>query len=73
MILQITTGIIIGTGMSFFMSGIITGVNTGIEDGFILRWMKAWGIAWLIATPKADVIGPLARKLALRIVGNTKV
>ena len=54
------------------MSGIITGVNTGVDSDFFIRWMKAWGIAWLIDTPLAVFIGPLARKLALKIIGQPK-
>ena len=67
MLVKIITGLIIGTGMSFIMSGIITIVNTGIDDAYLSRWMKARVIAWSIATPIAIIIGPLARKYATNI------
>jgi hypothetical protein len=34
--------------------------------------MKAWSIAWALATPLAVLIGPIARKLATNIIGNSK-
>ena len=72
MLLKIITGLIIGTGMSFFMSGIITIVNTGIDPEYLSRWMKAWVIAWSIATPIAIIISPIARKYAIHIESYIK-
>jgi hypothetical protein len=64
---QVITGFIMGTLMSFLMSGFITAVNTGIGAGFIGRWAIAFPIAWLAAVPLAILFTPWARALAERL------
>lgn len=66
--LRVVTGLLMGTMMSVIMSGFITLVNTGWDGDFMLRWLRSWAVAWVIAVPLAVMVGPIARKMAERLV-----
>jgi hypothetical protein len=64
---QVITGFIMGTLMSFLMSGFITAVSTGIGAGFVGRWAIAFPLAWLAAVPLAILFTPWTLTVAERL------
>ena len=59
--------LIMGFGMSLFMTLIITYVNTGIDSGYLNRFLKAWVVGLPIAISAALLIGPIAKKFVDKI------
>ena len=59
--------LIMGFGMSLFMTLIITYVNTGIDCGYLNRFLKAWVVGLPIAISAALLIGPIAKKFVDKI------
>ena len=59
--------LIMGFGMSLFMTLIITYVNTGIDSGYLNRFLKAWVVGLPIAISAALLIGPIAKKFLDKI------
>ena len=59
--------LIMGFGMSLFMSLIITYINTGIDKEFINRFLKAWAVGLPIAISTALIVGPIARRFVDKI------
>ena len=59
--------LIMGFGMSLFMTLIITYINTGIDKEFINRFLKAWAVGLPIAISTALIVGPIARRYVDKI------
>ncbi|MBD1142631.1 DUF2798 domain-containing protein [Pelagibacterales bacterium SAG-MED22] len=59
--------LIMGFGMSLFMTLIITYINTGIDKEFINRFLKAWAVGLPIAISTALIVGPIARRFVDKI------
>ena len=59
--------LIMGFGMSLFMTLIITYINTGIDNEFINRFLKAWAGGLPIAITTALIVGPIARRFVDKI------
>ena len=59
--------LIMGFGMSLFMTLIITYVNTGIDSGYLNRFLKAWVVGLPIAISAALLIGPITKKFVDKI------
>ena len=51
----LVAGLLMGSFMSFLISGVITAVNTGLDGGTFGRWMQAFPIAWGVAVPLASL------------------
>ncbi|MEO1424941.1 MAG: DUF2798 domain-containing protein [Pseudomonadota bacterium] len=64
----LTAGVIIGTFMSFIMSGVVTWVNKGGGIGFLGRWMAAWLVAWSIAVPLAIFASGVMPRIMARLI-----
>ena len=58
--------LIMGFGMSLFMTLIITYINTGLDVDFLNRWFKAFLAGFPIAVVAAAVIAPIAKKLTTK-------
>jgi len=54
--------LIMGFGLSLFMTLIITYINTGMDSGYIKRFFKAWSIGLPIAIATSLLVGPIAKK-----------
>lgn len=68
---RLFTGLLMGTMMSFVMSGFITAVNTGVGPDFLGRWVTtAFPLAWALAVPLAIAVGPWAQGMAERIAAG---
>ena len=59
--------LIMGFGMSLFMTLIITYINTGIDKEFINRFLRAWAVGLPIAISTALIVGPIARRFVDKI------
>ena len=59
--------LIMGFGMSLFMTLIITYINTGIDSDYPKRFLKAWSIGLPIAIVTSLLVGPIAKKFVDRI------
>ena len=59
--------LIMGFGMSLFMTLIITYINTGMDNEYIQRFLKAWTISLPIAIGTALLIGPITKKFVDKI------
>ena len=59
--------LIMGFGMSLFMTLIITYVNTGLDNGYINRFLKAWVVGLPIAITATLLVGPIAKKFVDKI------
>ena len=59
--------LIMGFGMSLFMTLIITYINTGIDSDYPRRFLKAWSIGLPIAIATALLVGPIAKRFVDRI------
>ena len=54
--------LIMGFGMSLFMTLIITYINTGIDNDYPRRFFKAWSIGLPIAVATSLLVGPIAKR-----------
>ena len=59
--------LIMGLGMSLFMTLIITYINTGMDNEYAQRFFKAWSVSLPIAIIAALVLGPPIKKLVDKI------
>ena len=59
--------LIMGFGMSLFMTLIITYINTGIDNDYPRRFFKAWSIGLPIAVVTSLLVGPIAKRFVDRI------
>ena len=59
--------LIMGFGMSLFMTLIITYINTGMDSGYTKRFFKAWSIGLPIAIATSLLVGPIAKKFVDKI------
>ncbi len=59
--------LIMGFGMSLFMTLIITYINTGIDSDYPRRFLKAWSIGLPIAIATSLLVGPIAKRFVDRI------
>ena len=59
--------LIMGFGMSLFMTLIITYINTGIDSDYPRRFLKAWSIGLPIAIATSLLVGPIAKRFVERI------
>ena len=59
--------LIMGFGMSLFMTLIITFINTGMDSDFPRRFFKAWSVGLPIAIATSLLVGPIAKKFVDRI------
>ena len=53
--------LILGFGMSLFMTLIITYINTGMDNGYFRRFLKAWSVGLPIAIATSLLVGPIAK------------
>lgn len=58
--------------MSFIISGVMLYIAVGFVSNFFYLWMLGWGKALVVAYPCVLVVGPLASKLASKIVSHPK-
>ena len=54
--------ILMGFGMSLFMTLIITYINTGIDIDYPKRFLKAWAVGLPIAIATSLIVGPIIKK-----------
>ena len=54
--------LIMGFGMSLFMTLIITYINTGMDSDYPRRFFKAWSVGLPIAIVTSLLVGPFAKK-----------
>ena len=59
--------LIMGFGMSLFMTLIITYINTGMDNEYIQRFLKAWSVSLPIAIITSLVVGPPTKKFVDKI------
>ena len=59
--------LIMGFGMSLFMTLIITYINTGMDINYPKRFFKAWSVGLPIAIITSLLVGPIAKKFVDRI------
>ena len=59
--------LIMGFGMSLFMTLIITFINTGMDNDFPRRFFKAWSVGLPIAIATSLLVGPIAKRFVDRI------
>ena len=59
--------IIMGFGMSLFMTLIITYINTGMDGDYPRRFFKAWSVGLPIAIATSLLVGPIAKRFVERI------
>ena len=59
--------LIMGFGMSLFMTLIITYINTGMDNEYIQRFFKAWSVGLPIAIITSLVVGPPTKKFVDKI------
>ena len=59
--------LIMGFGMSLFMTLIITYINTGMDDGYPIRFLKAWSVSLPIAIITSLFVGPPTKKFVDKI------
>ena len=59
--------LIMGFGMSLFMTLIITYINTGMDNDYIQRFFKAWSVSLPIAIITSLVVGPPTKKFVDKI------
>ena len=59
--------LIMGFGMSLFMTLIITYINTGIDFGYPRRFFKAWSVGLPIAIITSLLVGPIAKRFVDKI------
>ena len=59
--------LIMGFGMSLFMTLIITYINTGMDNQYAQRFFKAWSVSLPIAIIAALVLGPPIKRLVDKI------
>ncbi len=59
--------LIMGFGMSLFMTLIITFINTGMDSDFPRRFFKAWSVGLPIAIATSLMVGPIAKRFVDRI------
>ena len=59
--------LIMGFGMSLFMTLIITYINTGIDSNYLRRFFKAWSVGLPIAIATSLIVGPIAKRFVDRI------
>ena len=59
--------LIMGFGMSLFMTLIITYINTGMDNDYPKRFFKAWSIGLPIAIATSLLVGPIAKRFVDRI------
>ena len=61
--------LLMGFGMSLFMTLIITYINTGIDINYPKRFLKAWTVGLPIAIATSLIVGPVVKKF---VDNNTK-
>ena len=59
--------LIMGFGMSLFMTLIITYINTGMDADYPYRFLKAWSVGLPIAIITSLLVGPIAKKFVDKI------
>ena len=59
--------LVMGFGMSLFMTLIITYINTGMDEDYPKRFLKAWSIGLPIAIATSLLVGPIAKNVIDRI------
>jgi len=59
--------LIMGFGMSLFMTLIITYVNTGMDSEYTQRFFKAWSVSLPIAIITSLFVGPPTKKFVDKI------
>ena len=59
--------LIMGFGMSLFMTLIITYINTGMDGDYPKRFFKAWSVGLPIAIITSLLVGPIAKRFVERI------
>ena len=59
--------LIMGFGMSLFMTLIITYINTGMANNYLVRFFKAWSVGLPIAIITSLLVGPIAKRFVDRI------
>ena len=59
--------LIMGFGMSLFMTLIITYVNTGMDSEYTQRFLKAWSVILPIAIITSLFVGPPTKKFVDKI------
>ena len=59
--------LIMGFGMSLFMTLIITFINTGMDIDYPKRFFKAWSVGLPIAIATSLIVGPIAKRFVDRI------
>ena len=59
--------LIMGFGMSLFMTLIITFINTGMDINYPKRFFKAWSVGLPIAIATSLLVGPIAKRFVDRI------
>ena len=59
--------LIMGFGMSLFMTLIITYINTGMDSDYPGRFLKAWSVSLPIAIVTSLFLGPIAKKFVDKI------
>ena len=59
--------LIMGFGMSLFMTLIITYINTGMDSEYAQRIFKAWSVSLPIAIITSLVVGPPTKKFVDKI------
>ena len=62
--------LIMGFGMSLFMTLIITYINTGIDSEYTQRFLKAWAVSLPIAIITSLVVGPPTKKFVDKITSK---
>ena len=59
--------LIMGFGMSLFMTLIITYINTGMDNGYPNRFLKACTVGLPIAIITSLLVGPIAKRFVDKI------
>tara|TARA_B100000676_G_C18002809_1_gene801901 strand:- start:625 stop:852 length:228 start_codon:yes stop_codon:yes gene_type:complete len=54
--------LLMGFGMSLFMTLIITYINTGIDINYPKRFLKAWTVGLPIAIATSLIVGPIVKR-----------
>lgn len=69
--LNLVFGVLMSGFMAIVLSGVMTWFNSAEGQFTLLRWVRSFILAWPIAFSLLLTVGPLIRRLAMKLVDIT--